>query len=142
MDKKFWIAGAAGFLVLLIFSFVAHGILLQADYALLPNLMRTEADAMNYFPFMLLSHLIKGFAFAWIYRQGISANVPWLTQGVRFGVAVALLVAVPLYLVYYSVQPMPGTLVVKQIILDSISTVLMGIVVAFIFKTTTTKEIV
>ncbi|CAN5424962.1 MAG: hypothetical protein M3449_11220 [Acidobacteriota bacterium] len=142
MDKKFWIAGAAGFLVSLIFSFVAHGILLQADYALLPNLMRTEADAMNYFPFMLLSHLIKGFAFAWIYRQGISANVPWLTQGVRFGVAVALLVAVPLYLVYYSVQPMPGTLVVKQIILDSISTVLMGIVVAFIFKTTTTKEIV
>lgn len=134
MDKKFWFAGVAGFLVSFICGFVAHGILLHADYARLPNLMRTESDAMNYLPFMLLSHLIKGFAFAWIYRQGISAGVPWLTQGVRFGIAAALLIAVPLYLVYYAVQPIPGMLVVKQIVLDSISLVLMGIVVAFINK--------
>ncbi|MEO7673492.1 MAG: hypothetical protein ABIU09_05375 [Pyrinomonadaceae bacterium] len=137
MDKKFWIAGVAGFLVSFLLSFVAHGILLHADYALLPNIMRTEADSMNYFPFMLLSHLIKGFAFAWIYRQGISAGAPWLTQGVRFGLAAAFLTAVPLYLVYYAVQPMPGTLVVKQIALDSIIAILMGIVVAFISKTST-----
>jgi len=135
LDKKFWIAGIAGFLVSLIGGFVAHGVLLQPDYAQLPNLMRTEADAMNHFPFMLLSHAIKGFAFAWIYRQGISSGAAWLTQGVRFGIAVAFLMAIPLYLVYYAVQPMPGMLVVKQIIFDSISTVLMGIVVAFISKT-------
>ena len=135
MDKKFWIAGVAGFLVSFLLSFVAHGILLQADYAALPNIMRTDADAMNYFPFMLVSHLIKGFAFAWIYRQGISSGVPWLTQGVRFGIAVAFLTAVPLYLVYYAVQPMPGILVVKQIVFDSVIAIIMGIVVAFINKT-------
>lgn len=140
MDKKFWIAGVAGFLVSLIAGFVVHGIFLQPDYAQLPNLMRTEADTMNYFPFMLLSHLIKGFAFAWIYRQGISAGVPWLTQGVRFGIAVAFLMVIPLYLVYYAVQPMPGMLVVKQIVFDSISTVLVGIVVAFISKTSNTSN--
>lgn len=135
MDKKFWIAGAAAFLVSFLFSFVAHGILLQPDYAQLPNLFRTETDAMGHFPFMLLSHLIKGFAFAWVYRQGISAGMPWLTQGVRFGIAAALLITIPLYLVYYAVQPMPAATVVKQIVLDSIGTILMALAVAFIFKT-------
>ena len=134
MNMKFLLAGIAGFLVSFASGFVAHGMLLHNDYAQIPNLMRTEADAMNYLPFMLLSHLFKGFAFAWIYRQGISSGTPWLTQGVRFGIAVALLMTVPLYLVYYAVQPMPGTLVVKQIIADSIATILMGIVVAFICK--------
>jgi hypothetical protein len=134
MDKKFWIAGVAGFLVSLLGGFVVHANLLHADYALLPNLMRTEADAMTHFPFLLLSHFIKGFAFAWVYKQGISVGVPWLTQGIRFGIAAALLITVPLYLVYYAVEPMPGTLVAKQIIFDSITTVVMAIVIAFIYK--------
>jgi hypothetical protein len=134
MDKKFWIAGIAAFLVSFLFSFVAHGILLQPDYAQLPNLFRTEADSMGYFPFMLLSHLVKGFAFAWVYRQGISAGVPWLTQGVRFGIAASLLITIPLYLIYYAVQPMPGATVVKQMALDSVGTILMALAVAFISK--------
>jgi membrane protease YdiL (CAAX protease family) len=134
MNTKFLIAGFAGFIVSLATGFVAHGMLLQADYAAIPTLMRTEADAMAHFPYMLLSHFFKGFAFAWIYRQGISSGASWLSQGVRFGIAVALLMTVPLYLIYYAVQPMPGMLVVKQIVADSISTVLMGVVVAFICK--------
>ena len=59
MDKRIVFAGIAAFLVSFLFSFVAHGVLLSGDYAQLPNLMRTEADAMGYFPFMLLSHLVK-----------------------------------------------------------------------------------
>jgi len=36
------------------------------------------------------------------------------------------------YLIYYAVQPMPGALVVKQIVFDSICMVLLGIVAAWI----------
>ena len=82
---------------------------------------------------MVLSHLIKGFAFAWVYQQGVASG-SWLSLGVRYGVAMALLITVPLYLVYYAVQPMPGMLVAKQIIFDTIGTMLMAIVVAFILK--------
>ena len=134
MDKKFWIAGVAAFLVSLIFSFIAHGILLHADYAQLPNLFRTDADAQRHFQYMLLSHLLKGFAFAWVYKQGISGGVPWLTQAIRYGIAMCFLIVLPLYLVYYAVQPMPAAVVAKQIILDSIRTLLMAFTVAFIFK--------
>jgi len=134
MNTKFLIAGIAGFLVSLVGGFLVHAVLLHPDYAQLPNLMRTEADAQGHLPFLLFSHLIKGFAFAWIYSRGIAAGVSWVTQGIRFGIAAACLVTIPLYLVYYSVEPMPGMLVVKQIVFDSIGMIVMAIVVAFIYK--------
>jgi hypothetical protein len=38
-------------------------------------------------------------AFVWICARGVEAK-PWLAQGVRFGVAVALLTIVPTYMIY------------------------------------------
>jgi hypothetical protein len=134
MNKKLIIAGVAAFLISLIFSFIVHGMLLHDDYAALPNLFRTDTDAQGHAPFMLLSHLLKGFAFAWVYARGISPGVPWPGQGIRFGIAMALLITVPLYLVYYAVQPMPGMVVVKQMVFDSIGTILMALAVAFVYR--------
>jgi len=130
---KFLIAGFTAFVISLAAGMIFHGALLQNDYAQISNLMRTQQDAMAYLPFMLASHLIKGFAFAWVYKQGISGGT-WTTQGIRFGIAMILLVTVPLYLVYYAVQPMPGMLVAKQIFFDSIGTLFMAFAVAFILK--------
>lgn len=135
---KLIIAGFAGFIVSMGAGMIFHGGVLHNDYAQIPNLMRTDADAMGYLPFMIASHLIKGSAFAWVYQQGVSGG-SWITQGIRYGIAMALLITVPLYLVYYAVQPMPGTLVTKQIIFDTIGTLLMAIVVAFICKTKTSE---
>jgi hypothetical protein len=39
--------------------------------------------------------------------RGVEAK-PWVAQGERFGIAVALLTVWPTYLIYYVVQPMPG----------------------------------
>jgi hypothetical protein len=41
---------------------------------------------------------------------------------------------VPVYLIYYAVQPTPGMLVVKQIVFDSTLIVILGIIVAFLNK--------
>jgi hypothetical protein len=86
---------------------------------------------------MVLAFISMGFAFAWIYRQGISPGRPWLIQGIRFGVAAACLTPLPMYLIYYVVQPMEGATTAKQIIGDSISFIITGIVVAFINKSGT-----
>ena len=134
MNIKFLIAGIAGFLISLFGGFIVHGFILQPDYAQIPSLMRTETDQIAHLPFMLVSHLIKGFAFAWIYSKGLRAGISSLSQGLRFGIATSFLVTIPLYMVYYAVQPMPGTLVVKQIVFDSIVMILMGIVVSMIIK--------
>ena len=134
MDKKFWITGIVCTLVAFAAGFVVHGLILGVDYKALPNLFRSEADVQNYFPFMIVAHILIGFAFAWIYRQGISPGQPWLIQGVRFGIAVACLTTIPMFLIYYAIQPMPGAFVGKQIALDSVATIVNGVVAAFINK--------
>ena len=133
MDKKFWIAGVAASVLFFVFGFVVHGLLLTSDYMQLKQLFRPEAEAMANMPIMILAHVVMGFAFAWIYMQGISSG-SWFSQGLRFGIAAALLVTVPWYLIYYSVQPWPASTVVKQIIFDSISIIITALVVAFICK--------
>jgi hypothetical protein len=85
---------------------------------------------------MILAHIFMAGAFAWIYARGVEPK-PWLGQGMRFGIAVAFLTVVPIYMIYYVVQPMPGGLVVKQIVFDGILTVILGIVVAFLYRTET-----
>ena len=133
MNKTFFIAWIVLFVVWMIGSFVVHGVLLHEDYLKLANLFRTEAESQAYFPWMIVAHVLLSGAFVWIYARGNEAK-PWLAQGVRFGVAVALLTIVPTYLIYYAVQPMPALLVVKQIVFDGIFTVILGSVVAFIYR--------
>ena len=133
MGKRFFISWIIIFVLWMLGSFLVHGFLLHADYAALPNLMRTEADSKKYFPLMILAHVILSGAFVWIYARGVEPK-PWLPQGVRFGVAIALLTIVPTYLIYYVVQPMPGALVAKQIVFDGILVLILGIVTAYLYR--------
>ena len=133
MDRKFLIAWLVTFIAWMFGSFVVHGALLQADYARLPQLFRAEADAQQYFPFMLLAHVLMSGALARIYARGVEAK-PWLGQGLRFGATVALLTVVPTDLIYYAVQPMPGAHVVKQIVFDGALVVLLGTLLAFLYR--------
>ena len=133
MDRKFFIAWLVIFIAWMFGSFVVHGALLQADYARLPQLFRAEADAQQYFPFMLLAHVLMSGAMARIYARGVEAK-PWLGQGLRFGATVAFLTVVPTYLIYYAVQPMPGAHVVRQIVFDGALVVLLGTLLAFLYR--------
>jgi hypothetical protein len=99
----------------------------------LSNLFRTEADSSQYFAWMILAHVVRAGAFAWIYSRGVEARA-WAGQGIRYGIAIALLTAVPTYLIYYVVQPMPAGTVVKQVVFESILTIVLGLVVAFVYK--------
>jgi len=131
MNKRFIVSVVVLFVISMALGFIVHALLLGADYARLPNLMRTPDDAEKYFPFMLLAHVFIALGFTWIYLRG-REDKPWLDQGVRFGLAVAVLSTIPIYLIYHAVAPFPIDLVVKQIAFDTISVVLMGVVVAWI----------
>lgn len=134
MDKKFWISGIAATVVTFALGFVVHGVILAGDYqALMGTLMRKDDAAMGLFHFMIIAHIIMGFAAAWIYRQGATEGA-WLGQGVRFGIAIACVCSIPMFMIYYVIQPTPGMLTVKQIIFDTITWIIIGIVLAFINK--------
>ena len=133
MSRKFIIAWIVLFIAWFLGSFVVHGVLLRSDYMRLTNLFRAEGDQQKYFPLMILAHVIMSGALVWIYARGAEAK-PWLVQGVRFGVAVALLTVVPTYMIYFVVQPMPAAVVIKQIVCDGVLIVILGMVVAWLYR--------
>jgi hypothetical protein len=133
MNKRFLLAWLVVFVAWFLGSFVVHGVLLHADYASLANLFRREEEANKFFPLMILAHVIMSGAFVWIYARGVESR-PWLGQGIRYGLAIVLLTTVPLYLIYYVVQPMPGATVTKQIIFDAVLVLILGAIVAFMYR--------
>ena len=98
MNKLFFIGWVVLFVAWMAGSFLVHATLLHEDYLKLASMFRPEAEAQKYFPFMLLAHVILAGAFVWIYARGVEAG-PWLPQGIRFGVAIALLTIVPTYII-------------------------------------------
>ena len=132
MNKKFFIAWIVLFIAYMAFGITVHGMLLKADYAA-TGLMRPDAEAEQLVLWMIVAHVLMAGAFTWIYARGVE-NKPWLAQGLRFGLAVSLLCVVPLYMIYYVVQPMPGMLAVKQIVFDTIATLVLGTIVAFLYR--------
>lgn len=133
MSKRFVVAWFVVFVLWMLGSFAVHGVLLRDDYARLPNLFRPETDAQQYFPLMLLAHVIMAGAFAWIYAHG-AAPKPWLGQGLRYGAAIVLLTVLPTYTIYFVVQPMPSLTAIKQIVLDGILVFVLATVVAFLYR--------
>lgn len=133
MNKRFLIAWVVVFIAWFLGSFLVHGVLLGPDYKALGPLFRSDADAQQYFPLMALAHVMLSGAFVWIYARGVEAK-PWLGQGVRFGIAVAFLTSIPTYLIYFVVEPMPGGVVAKQIIFDSVLLVVLGAITGWLYR--------
>lgn len=131
--KKFILSWLVIFVLAMGTDFLIHGLALHADYLALPNLMRTEADSQKYFHWMLIAHAMMSGAFVWIYEQGRTSE-SWLPQGLRFGLAMACLFAIPTFLIYYVVQPTPGLLVAKQCAFDTVRLLVLGVVVAVMNK--------
>lgn len=134
MNKQFLLSVVVLFIASMMFDFVVHAVLLDADYKQQPALMRGEADAQRHFPAMLLAHAFIAVGVTAIYRRGREAGRDWLGQGLRFGLWFAVASAVPGFLIYYAVQPMGLILAVKQICFGGIATVLTGLVVAALNK--------
>ncbi len=130
MNKNFLGTWVVVFVLWMLGAFIVHANLLHDDYAALTGMFRSAADSQRYFPLMILAHLIMAGAFTWIYIRGHEAR-PWLPQGLRFGLAVALLTAVPTYTIYYVVQPMPGAVAVKQMVYDTVVLLVLGAAAAF-----------
>ncbi len=133
MNKRFWISFAAIFVLSMVCGFLVHGLWLNGDYARLPNLMRTEADSQRHFAWMFAAHVMIAGSFVWIYQRGREER-PWVGQGLRFGLAVALLSSLPMFLIYYVVSPYPGLLVAKQMAGDAACWLVAGLVVARLNK--------
>jgi hypothetical protein len=130
LDKKLVISIVAMFVLAVASGAIVHGTILQGEYMKL-SFMRPEAQAHGLFAYMFLANFLFACGFSWIYVRGKEAK-PWMGQGLRYGIAIILLYVLPTYLVYYVILPMPSGLVAQQIIFDSISTIVLALVLAWL----------
>ncbi len=131
MNKKVMISLAAMFVLGMGLDFVVHGVLLADVYSQLPLLYRTLEDQQTHFLHMFLAHVFIAMGMVWVYLEG-RKDAPWLAQGVRFGLAMIVLLVFPTYMIYFAVQPLPSTLVAQQIGYDSITKLIASLTLAWI----------
>ena len=134
MNTKFIVSSLVMGFASLMQGFLVHALLLHNDYARLPSLYRPESQQQGQFPYMLVAHLLIGIGLTWIYRRGHEAGKGVLVQGARFGAAIAVVSTIPVFLIYFAVQPVPSDLVAQQIVFGSIGMVVLGVIVAWLNK--------
>ena len=119
------------FVVATFTGFFIHGMWLKQDYMPVASLYRPDDQIKM--PFILISYLAFAIGSVWLYAHGVE-DKPWLGQGVRFGIAMWLVLAVPSFLIAYAVQPMPIILTVKQLMSEAVNKIVLGLITALIYR--------
>lgn len=119
------------FVVATFTGFFIHGMWLKQDYMPVASLYRPDDQIKM--PFILISYLAFAIGSVWLYAHGVE-DKPWIGQGIRFGIAMWLVLAVPSFLIAYAVQPMPLILTVKQLMSEAVNKILLGLITALIYR--------
>jgi hypothetical protein len=131
--KRIVLAVLAGFVWLAAGRYLIHNVWLGNAYMNNPSLWRSQSAMLHRLWAIHLATLILALAAVLIYVRGIEAK-PWPGQGLRFGILLALVTAVPQSLVEYFVYPISHTLAVQWIIGEGGLVVLLGLLVAAICR--------
>ncbi|MDX6614224.1 MAG: hypothetical protein QOD75_3410 [Blastocatellia bacterium] len=130
--KKCILTVIAVFIVANVLGMVIHALLLAPDYAKVPNLYRPKDGILLFW--INVAYLAFAIGATWIYSKGVEANRPWMGQGLRFGLALWLVLAVPSFVMAYAVQPMPSSLMLKQVGYELVGKLLIGLVIAALYR--------
>jgi len=134
MDMKKTIGAiVAGYVVQFGGNFLIHGVWLKKDYIDTASLWRSP-EAMNSRMWaMFLGVLIYAVGAVLIYVRGVESK-PWVGQGIRFGILLALVTTVCNSLISWVTMPMPHMLAVKWMVGEGLLAILFGLVVAAICR--------
>ena len=112
-------------------GFLIHAVLLKPDYMPIAGYYRPAGqEKMLYISLAYLSFAIGS---VWVYAKGVE-DKSWLGQGIRFGIAMWLVLAVPSFFIAYAVQPVPTMLMVKQVLFEGVDKIVLGVLTAALYR--------
>ena len=133
MTKRNLLAIVAGFVLLVGGRYLIHSVWLAGVYAENATLWRSQSAMLHRLWVIHLANLILAAGAVLIYVRGIEPK-PWLGQGIRFGILLALVTAVPQAMVEFFTYPIAPELAVQWIIGEGLLAVLLGVVAAAICR--------
>jgi hypothetical protein len=131
--KKLVMAVVAVYIVLMATNYLVHSVWLAPDYDAIPLSHRSLEGIQHRFWAMLVGQFFFSAMFAYIYTRG-RENKPWMVQGIRYGILVAFLTVIPTSLGEYVVYIIPYMLAIKWMVAGGIQLIIVGLVVAAIYK--------
>lgn len=128
--KRIVLATLAAFVVSQVLAGYIHGFILDADYGPYYGTLLRSGDEAWQFIFLPVAHLSFIIGLMWVYThapmKGSAAR-----QGVFLGILAWMMGQVPVWLIWYAEQPWPDSLIVKQLGLELISSMLIGLTITF-----------
>ncbi|HEX9751593.1 MAG TPA: hypothetical protein VGB22_09960 [candidate division Zixibacteria bacterium] len=135
--KRYVIGSLAVWVMIFLFEFVFHGMLLKGMYEGVRHLLRPEESFVRFFFWVVLGELMLAFGFCYIFIKGYEGR--GVAEGVRFGLYAGIAFMASTMIINYAVQPWPGSLTAAWIIGYLIELMLAGVVIAAIYKPATTS---
>lgn len=125
----------AAFLVSQILAIAVHGFVLAGDYApFYGNLLRDQRGDPGWQALLLpVAHLCFISGLVWIYGR-LSLGGTHSARGLKLGLVAWLVGQAPIYLLWYAEQPWPGDLVMKQLGLELVSSLAIGVTIALVSR--------
>jgi hypothetical protein len=123
----------AAFMLSNVFAVAIHGFILAADYEPYRGTLLRSFDSGPGWQSLLLpvAHLCFISALVWIYGR-LSLEGSLTARGLKLGLIGWLVGQAPLWMIWYAEQPWPDSLVVKQLGLELLSSLAIGLTIAVV----------
>jgi hypothetical protein len=132
MNKRFWMAFVTCWVVSQVLGYLIHGLWLSDTYKSLADVWRPESEMQSMMWVMMLTAAVLVFAFCYIFTKGYEGK--GVMEGVRYGLWIALLCAIPQAFDGFVIYPIPLSLSVKWAAAGVVYFVVLGAIVASIYK--------
>jgi hypothetical protein len=125
----------AAFFLANVFAVVIHGFILGPDYEpYRGTLLRDFANGPGWQSLLLpVAHLCFVSGLVWIYGR-LSLDGSLTARGLKLGVVAWLVGQAPLFMLWYAEQPWGDELIVKQLGLELLSSLAIGLTIAFVSR--------
>lgn len=111
-----------------------HSGIMGEAYRATAHLWRPEAEMKNLFPLMILGQALFGFFFGLTYTKGYESGKGTVSQGLRYGVLMGLMLGPMSGLIWYVILSIPQSMAWAWSIGGSVQMVILGLVVGSLYK--------
>jgi hypothetical protein len=129
--KRGVVALGAAFVVVFLFEFLWHGMLMKSAYMETANLWRSESDLQNHFWMLILGQAVIAFAFTGLYISKVGIHSA--ATGLGYGIVIGMLCAGG-ELIRFAVQPLTTKILVLSIVGAVIEFGIVGAIIGAIYK--------
>ena len=131
MNKKVWIGAVVVFVIIAVFGYLIHGMLLTKEYEATAALWRPMNEMMSMMWIFYVTYAFMAFFITLIFSKGYEGK--GLMEGVRYGTYIAMIVALPGAYSMYGSMAVPYTLALKWFLGGWVEFILCGVALTYVF---------